>query len=83
LVRPEHEAVKVSLYTRGKEGALLVVSNLSAEARTAKVELNLKQLGLRAGAKAVDARTNEPVTLENGRLAVELGGFDYTLVHVR
>jgi hypothetical protein len=83
LVRPEHEAVKVSLYTRGKDGTLLVVSNLSAEARTAKVELNLKQLGLRAGAKAVDARTNEPVTLENGRLAVELGGFDYTLVHVR
>jgi hypothetical protein len=83
LVRPEHEAVKVSLYTRGKEGALLVVSNLSAEARTATVELNLKRLGLSAGAKAINARTSEPVTLEKGRLAVELGAFDYALVSVR
>ena len=69
VARPDASDVKVSLYHREKQGALLVVSNLSAQARTAAVSLNLRALGLPSGAKATNALTGQPVDFSAGRLS--------------
>ncbi len=83
VVQPEHAAVKVSIHSRGAQGALVIVSNLSDEPRTAAVRLNLAKLGLAKTVQATDALRGGAVALKDGRCEVPLDGFDYAIVWVK
>jgi hypothetical protein len=88
LLRVQPESVKVSFYLRraggGQPGrALLVVSNLSAQAgQTAEVQLDPARLGLSAAAAAKDALRGEKLPLEQGRLSVPLPPMRMRLVRI-
>lgn len=83
LVETSDPAVKVSGYRHDRHGLLLVVANLSEEARNAGVRLDLKALGIAAGSTAVNALTREPVPFAEGRFEVPLKPFDYAVVWLR
>lgn len=82
-VRTDSSVVKASLYTRGRDGCLVIVSNLSTEPRGAGLTLSLAKLGLPAGAKARNAVTGAEVRLTGGSLTVPLQGFDYAVLLIR
>ena len=77
----EQEDVKVSAYRR--EGrALLVVSNLSAEAQKVSLKVNLEELGV-PGAAARNAETGEEIAIEDGTFSLEIARRDLALIRVR
>ncbi|MBI2301560.1 MAG: hypothetical protein HYU66_21875 [Armatimonadetes bacterium] len=83
VVKTDAPEVLVTLWSRGAQGLVAVVSNLSEEARTAGVTLELAKLGLRAKVTAANAITKEPVGMAGGRIGVPLRAFDYAMVWVK
>ncbi len=71
--RVDNDEVKGLLVSRATDGALfLVLQSWSSEAVTATVDFVEPLLGFAPGAHGVDMLRNRPLTLENGRLTVEL-----------
>jgi len=83
VVKTSAPEIKVSIWTRGAEGSMLVVSNLGKEERAVVVDLDLERLGLKPGARAIDALTGQPVSLKDGKLELTLGSLDWRMVRVR
>jgi hypothetical protein len=83
VVTTSPESVKVSLYSRKREGALLVVSNLSQGAVEASARLDLRKLGLSRGALAAsDVLLKQPVAMEKGVLQLSVPRFSMRLIRV-
>ena len=84
LVKASPEQMKVSLYSRGPKGALLVVSNLGAEACEATVRSDVEKLGLGDDDKltARDALTGEGLALNDGELRVAVQPMKMRMVEV-
>jgi hypothetical protein len=74
--------VLASLYCHPGKDALLVVGNLNKEAKTASLQLNLKEFGLADTALAArNALTQAPVALApDGKLSILVQGKSFTLV---
>jgi len=84
LVEASPQQVKVSLYSRGKKGALLVVSNLGKEPCAASVRLNLKALGLASSPlKAEDGISHQSVKIAGDTLQLPLPGMRMRMILVR
>lgn len=83
VVQVNPSEVKVSLWSRGEEGTMLVVSNLGRERCQAEVSLNLPRLRLPPTALARDALTGEPLPLERGSLTLGLEPLEWRLVEVK
>ena len=84
LVEASPQQVKVSLYSRGKKGALLVVSNLGKEPCAASVRLNLKALGLATSPlKAEDAISHQSVKIAGDTLQLPLPGMRMRMILLR
>lgn len=83
VVTPSPEGVKVSLYARKGQGALLVVSNLGMKPVDASVRLDLRKLGLSRGKLvASDALLTQPIALDNGVLKTPLPRFSMRLIRI-
>jgi hypothetical protein len=76
--------VKASLYFHSGKDVLLIVGNLEKEAKTASLQLNLKEFGLaEAALKARNALTQTPITLApDGKLSVLVQGKSFVLVAI-
>ncbi|MEW6357167.1 MAG: glycoside hydrolase domain-containing protein [Planctomycetota bacterium] len=75
-------SVKVSIYNRGPEGALLVVSNLGGETVDAKVDLHATNLKLPANLQGQDALTKVPVPIPNGTITLKLPRLTMKMIRV-
>ena len=75
--------VKASLYSRGKDGVMMVVSNLGSAEADVRLTLALDRLGL-AGAALVaeDALSRKPVTIDRGGIGIRLKPMEWRLIHV-
>ncbi len=83
FTRVSPPTVKVSVWSRGREGAMLVVSNLDRQARTVEVQPDLKRLGLAGGPiRAEDAIEGTPLPFRHGMLRLKLASLDWRLVHL-
>jgi len=82
-VRVAPEECYATLYSRGQQGVMCVVSNLGPQEATVQVKLNLAKLRLPGRVQAVDALTGDPIPITQGSFAVSLRPFDYALVQVR
>jgi hypothetical protein len=81
--RPAREGAYCSAYVRPGQGALLVVSNLTGKAVTARVKLDRGQLGLGSGeVKAWEARSGEAYKVTGDTLRVKLGSMECALVRL-
>ena len=75
--------IKVSLYSRGGEGLMAVISNLGERARTARVQFDLGGLGLQGRLQARDVVSDEDVPIRGGRLQAELEPLGFAVIRVR
>lgn len=82
LAQAEGDKVMVSLYLVKGKRALLVVGNTTHEVTQAKVRVDLKAMGLKAGSKAVNALTDQPLAFQKGELRVRLRPDTFVLVWV-
>jgi hypothetical protein len=83
-VRTNDRAVKVTAYSRGAKGVMLVVSNLGRGEVEARVELDRQELGL-PGRSPLEARNVEDGTvlpLEGDALSLALEPLDFRVIHV-
>ena len=75
--------VKASLYSRGKEGLMMVVSNLGRAEADVRVTLALDRLGLAGAAlQAEDALSRKPVKIDRGGIGMRLKPMEWRLIHV-
>ncbi len=82
-VTAQPQSVKVSVYSRGSAGAVLVVSNLGAEAADVAASIDLAALELPAALTARDMLTDERIAISAGnRLAFPLGSFGFRVIHL-
>ena len=73
IVHADPSTVKVSLYSRPTRGVLLIVSNLSQQPVTARVQLNGKQLKLDSDlTSARDMLEDEPVPYSHSTLELKI-----------
>ncbi len=78
------DTIKASVYSRAEAGAVIVVSNLGAEEKTATVKLDYEGLALSAGMQAVDMVTDEPVALSDSfAMSFPLKPFGFRVVWIR
>ncbi len=80
-VSAEPEAVKVSLYHRDGDN-LLVVANPSYEDATGTVTVDLQRLVGGATPTAVDMRSGDAVTMQEGSFSIELPARRMTLIRI-
>jgi hypothetical protein len=82
--RTNADPVKVSGYSRGAKGIMLVISNLGKDPTQARVELDRKALGLPAGVTltATDVVDDKEVPIEGDALAFPLDSLDFKVVRV-
>jgi hypothetical protein len=73
----------VSLHSRPRRGALLVVSNLSAQRITARVRLDLSALDLPQAVEATDALSGDKIPLSRAALSFPLERMGWKMVWVR
>ena len=74
---------KVSLYSRGKDGLIAIVSNLGKDPRDVQVRLNLKALGLPEALAARDILNEEEVTLTpDGAIQQKLNPLDFRVIQI-
>jgi hypothetical protein len=77
------DSIKASLYSRAENGAVVVVSNLGKEPRTAMVRLDLEGLALPAQVQAADMATGFAVSVSpEGRMAFPLESLDFRVVRI-
>ncbi|NOZ21616.1 MAG: hypothetical protein GXP25_11090 [Planctomycetes bacterium] len=77
------KGVKVSIYNRGAEGALLVVSNLGGDTVDAKVQLNVRNLKLPAKLQGQDALTKVTVGIQGETIALKLPRLTMKMIRVK
>jgi hypothetical protein len=77
------DGVKVSIYSRGARGALLIVSNLSSAKADAQVRLSLGKLRLPARATARDMIAQEDVPLRDGVMTFAMEPLTYRVIAVK
>ncbi len=91
LVNVSPAEVKCSLYSRGKRGAMLIVSNLGDKETTATLRLNVEKLGL-SGLKlrakelklrAKDAREGTEFAVQRATIEVPLGPLSFRMIEVK
>jgi hypothetical protein len=75
--------VYVSLYKHPRNGVLAVVSNLSRANAAVHAKFDLDKLGLRKDAAIKDSLTNEPLTLQNGQVDMNLAPLDWKIVWLK
>jgi hypothetical protein len=75
--------IKVSVWSRGAEGAMLVISNLGKVRTDATVTFNSKTLGLKPSAQAIDAASKAPISMRNGQITIPLDSLDWRMVRVK
>ena len=81
LARANDDQVKVSLYLREGERALLVVANLRHEVTECTVSVDPAQLGFGAGGlSATNALSDRPLPVEGGTIKVRLRPTSFVLV---
>jgi hypothetical protein len=81
--RSDQQGIVVSLHSRPRRGALLVVSNLGARRARARIRLDLAALGLPADTEAADALTGEKIRLSTATLSFPLESMGWRMVWVR
>jgi hypothetical protein len=83
--RTSADTVKVTAYSRGAKGIMLVVSNLGKDATEARVELDRKALGLPANARltATDVVEDRDVPMEGDALGFPLESLDFKVIRVQ
>ncbi|MCD6352035.1 MAG: hypothetical protein J7M26_07940, partial [Armatimonadetes bacterium] len=81
-VKVNDDDVKCSLYTRGRRGVLVVVSNLGKEPVEARLWLNWRALDLPRDLKGWDALTGEPVECGAGRLRLQMQPLEFRLLRL-
>jgi len=79
----DQHGVMVSLHSRPRRGALLVVSNLSAQRITARVRLDLSALDLPQAVEATDALSGDKIPLSRAALSFPLERMGWKMVWVR
>jgi hypothetical protein len=82
VVQATPPEVRVSLYNRGRRGALVVVSNLGSSEAHASVRLSREALGLPAKAGAEDGLTGRRVSWDGARLRLPVGPLSFRLIHI-
>jgi hypothetical protein len=80
---PGPQGIMVSLHSRPRRGALLVVSNLGPQRARAQVRVDLDALGLPAEVEAADALSGERVPLSGATLSFPLESMGWRMVWVR
>jgi len=80
--RANPPAVKVSGYSRGSQGLLLVVSNLGPSAVDARVELDRRALGLPERLTALDALAETPLPFEADTVTCSLESLDFRIIRI-
>jgi hypothetical protein len=75
--------LKCSLYSRGRQGALVVVSNLGREPVQAEVVLNLAALQLPPHLQGTDVVSEQAVPCEAGRLRFPLESMAFKVIWLR
>lgn len=83
-LRTNDRAVKVTAYSRGPRGVVLVVSNLGREATEAQVELDRGKLGIPAGSRleAQNVEDGAAVPVAGDALSFRLEPLDFRVIHV-
>ncbi|HJN18080.1 MAG TPA: DUF6067 family protein, partial [Armatimonadota bacterium] len=83
-VRTGEAALKVTTYSRGRKGAMLIISNLGGEPVDARVEIDRSKLGLPAGAKlgARDILGETTIGIEGDVLSFALDPLDFRALHI-
>ncbi|MEP6663157.1 MAG: glycoside hydrolase domain-containing protein [Verrucomicrobiota bacterium] len=77
----DSEAVKVSAWTRNGT-ALLFVSHLERKPETIHVEVEPAKLGFKKF-QAVDALTQEPLTVTDGKMELIFNGMNYRVIEIK
>lgn len=72
-----------SLYRHPDNGVLAVVSNMGEHSSLVTVTLELKRLDLSKDPKVVDALTELPIKIENGRIQLDLGSLGLRLLWLK
>ncbi|MFH1970541.1 MAG: glycoside hydrolase domain-containing protein [Verrucomicrobiota bacterium] len=81
LLQPASETVKASMYLIQGQRALVIIGNTTHDLLEAKVTVDLKGMGLKKGT-AVNALTDEPLTLKGNDLSVRLRPNTFVLAWV-
>jgi hypothetical protein len=82
-VATDSNDTKASLYTRGKDGVMVIVSNLGKDPRDVQVRLNLKSLGLPGGVSARDVLNDQEVPItQEGAIQQKLNPLDFRVIKV-
>ncbi len=77
-------AIKASVYSRAEAGAVVVVSNLGSEKKTATVQLKRDGLMLLGRLQATDMLTDQPVEIgDQGEMRFDLKPFAFRVVWVK
>jgi hypothetical protein len=82
LARPDNPNVKVSLYLRRQQRALLIVGNLAHEVIECRVKLDLKGMRL-AGTSAVNVLDDRPLPISDGAVSIRLRPASFVLARVQ
>jgi hypothetical protein len=82
-VRADAADVYCSIYSRGKAGALAVVSNLGHQAAQTSVAFDLAALGLPAKVTVEDVVDEAPVKADGGKVALRLGSLGFKVLWLK
>jgi len=83
FVTTSPKGVHASVYSRGAQGAMIVVSNLGRKQVAATVQLQLRALSLaQTRLEAVDAMKDETIPLLGNRLELSLGPMGWRTIRV-
>ena len=75
--------LKVSIYSRGSVGAMVVMSNLGHRKRTMKARFNLTKLGLREPIACEDILSEEQFSLHNRELSFDMEPLTFRIIRLR
>lgn len=82
-VHVSDENVKCSIYSRGNQGAMIVVSNLGREAVDVEVVLNLISLKLPKNLQVADVISGQSFAIDDGKLRLKLGSLSFKILWLR
>lgn len=82
-VKTNDENVKCSIYSRGKKGAMVVVSNLNRYAVNVEITLNIGALELPAEVEVTDVISGEIFTCHSGRLSFPLESLSFRMLWLK
>ncbi len=74
---------KVSIYSRGQRGAMLIMSNLGPRQRVMKARLQLNKLGLPDNLTAENVMTGEATPINSGEVAFDMEPLTFKVLWIR